>query len=99
MSHVRGAPYHLQPQGKIVRWNQTMKTRVLLKHSVLPGDLVRQIGTFVAHDTTPRYHESLGTLTPADVDFGRAEQILKQRDEIKRKTMLERRLRHQREHA
>ena len=46
-----------------------------------------------------RYHESLGNLTPADVYFGRDEKILKQREEIKRKTMLKRRLRHQTENA
>lgn len=36
--------------------------------------------------------ESLGNLAPADVYFGRAEQILKQREGIKRKTMLTRRV-------
>jgi len=46
-----------------------------------------------------RNHESLGNLTPADVYFGRDEKILKQREEIKRKTMLKRRLRHQKENA
>lgn len=49
---------------------------------------------FVEYYNTQRHHESLGNLTPADVSFGRAEQILKQREEIKRKTMLKRRLRH-----
>ena len=62
-------------------------------------DLKRQIAAFVVHYNNKRYHESLGNLTPADVYFGRAEQILKQREEIKRKTMLKRRLRHQKENA
>jgi putative transposase len=53
-----------------------------------------QIGEFVEYYNTGRYHESLGDLTPADVYFGRAKQILKQREEIKRKTMLTRRLCH-----
>lgn len=99
MDHVRGAPYHPQTQGKIERWHQTMKNRFLLEHYFLPGDLKRQIGAFVEHYNNQRYHESLGNLTPADVYFGRAEQILKQREEIKRKTMLTRRLRHQTENA
>ena len=30
MSHVRGAPYHPQTQGKIERWHQTLKNRILL---------------------------------------------------------------------
>jgi hypothetical protein len=36
---------------------------------------------------------------PADVYFGRGEQILKQREEIKRKTMLTRRLHHETENS
>ena len=35
MSHVRGAPYHLQTQGKIERWHQTLKNRILLAKSML----------------------------------------------------------------
>ena len=38
MDHVRGAPYHPQTQGKIERWHQTMKNRILLEHYFLPGD-------------------------------------------------------------
>jgi transposase InsO family protein len=30
MGHVRGAPYHPQTHGKIERWHQTLKNRVLL---------------------------------------------------------------------
>ena len=59
----------------------------------------RQIDAFVDYYNKERYHESLGNLTPADVYFGREQQILKQREEIKRKTMLKRRLRHQTENA
>jgi putative transposase len=29
MDHVRGAPYHPQTQGKIERWHQTLKNRIL----------------------------------------------------------------------
>jgi len=76
-----------------------MKNRVLLEHYFLPGDLERQIEAFVDYYNNQRYHESLGNLTPADVFFGRDEKILKQRKEIKRKTMLKRRLRHQTENA
>jgi len=99
MDHVRGAPFHPQTQGKIERWHQTMKNRVLLEHYFLPGDLEAQIEAFVEYYNNHRYHESLGNLTPADVYFGRAEQILKQREEIKRKTMNKRRLRHKTENA
>ena len=39
MSHVRGAPNHPQTQGKIERWHQTLKNRILLENYYLPGDL------------------------------------------------------------
>ena len=32
MDHVRGAPYHPQTQGKIERWHQTLKNRILLEN-------------------------------------------------------------------
>ena len=84
MSHVRGAPFHPQTQGKIPsrglqanrcqaaeRWHQTMKNRILLENYFLPGDLEAQIETFVEHYNHRRYHESLKNVTPVDAYFGR----------------------------
>ena len=79
IEHVRGAPYHPQTQGKIERWHQMLKNRILLEHYYLPGDLERQVAAFVAHYNHARYHESLGNLTPAGVYFGRADTILLER--------------------
>jgi RNA-directed DNA polymerase len=95
IEHVRGSPYHPQTQGKIERWHQTLKNRILLEHYYLPGDLERQVAAFVEHYNRARYHESLGNLTPADVYFGRAETILLERERIKRQTIANRRLQHQ----
>ena len=95
IEHVRGAPHHPQTQGKIERWHQTLKNRILLEHYYLPGDLERQVAAFVAHYNHARYHESLDNLTPADVYFGRAETILLERERIKRQTIANRRLQHQ----
>ena len=39
MSHVRGAPYHPQTQGKIERWHQTLKNRILLEITSCPATL------------------------------------------------------------
>ena len=94
MEHVRGAPFHPQTQGKIERWHQTLKNRILLEHYDLPGDLERQVAAFVEHYNHARYHESLGNLTPADVYFGRAEAVLLERERIKRQTIANRRLQH-----
>jgi transposase InsO family protein len=95
MDHVRGAPNHPQTQGKIERWHQTLKNRILLENYYLPGALEHAIGGFIDHYDNHRYHESLGNLTPADVYFGRAETILKRRREIKQKTIEKRRFLHQ----
>jgi len=32
MEHTRGAPYHPMTQGKIERWHQTLKNRILLEN-------------------------------------------------------------------
>ncbi|MEL7048468.1 MAG: IS3 family transposase [Pseudomonadota bacterium] len=99
MDHVRGAPYHPQTQGKIERWHQTLKNRILLENYYLPGDLRQQIDAFVDHYNHRRYHESLQNLTPADVYFGRGQTILKQRERIKRETIETRRLLHRKSAA
>jgi len=99
MSHVRGAPMHPQTQGKIERWHQTLKNRVLLENYYLPGDLEGQIGAFVDHYNNHRYHESLGNVTPADTYFGRDTAIIERRNRIKKLTIQNRRLNHQRQAA
>lgn len=99
MDHVRGAPYHPQTQGKIERWHQTLKNRILLENYFLPGDLKGEIGRFISHYNHHRYHESLLNLTPADVYFGRGDQILQQRERIKQNTINQRRLQHRKQAA
>jgi transposase InsO family protein len=94
MSYVRGAPCHPQTQGKIERWHQTLKNRILLENYFLPGDLEAQIKAFVEHYNHQRYHESLNNVTPADAYFGRAPAIIKQRERINRQTIEHRRLQH-----
>jgi len=95
MSHVRGAPYHPQTQGKIERWHQTLKNRILLENYFLE----KQIEAFVDHYNHQRYHESLKNLTPADVYFGRGQSILTKRERIKKRTIAKRRLHYQRHAA
>jgi putative transposase len=99
MDHVRGAPYHPMTQGKIERWHQTLKNRILLENYYLPGDLEAEIGAFVTDYNHLRHHESLGNLTPADVYFGRGQTILIERERIKQQTIATRRLLHRRQAA
>jgi transposase InsO family protein len=99
MDHVRGAPCHPQTQGKIERWHQTMKNRILLENYYLPDDLEGSIGSFVDYYNHQRYHESLNNLTPADVYLGRGQTILLNRERTKRKTIQNRRLQHHKKAA
>ena len=94
VDHVRRAPLHHQTQGKIERWHQTLKNRFLLENYYLPGDLEQKIGNFVPHYNHIRYHESISNLPPADVNFGRGQTILLERERIKRDTIKTRRLQH-----
>ena len=94
MKHTRGKPYHPMTQGKIERWHLSLKSRILLENYYLPGDLERAVADFVEHYNHRRYHESLDNLTPANVYFGRGPRILQRREEIKRKTIEQRRRLH-----
>ena len=95
IKHLRGAPYHPMTQGKIERWHQTLKNRILLENYFLPGDLEAPIAAFVDDYNHRRYHESIGNLAPADVYFGRGSTILAERERIKRQTIANRRLQYQ----
>jgi transposase InsO family protein len=88
---INGAPMHPQTQGKIERYHRTMKNVVKLDNYYFPEELERALKSFVHFYNYGRYHESLKNLTPADVYFGRAEKILRQREKIKRDTINQRR--------
>ena len=60
MDHVRGAPCHPQTQGKIERWHQTLKNRILLENYYLPGDLEARNATL--HPTTQTIHSKLSNV-------------------------------------
>ena len=94
IKHIRSMPYHPMTQGKIERWHQTLKNRILFENYFLPGDLDAQIGPFVEHSNHRRYHESPKNLTPADAYSGRGHFILQQMEAIKLKTIELRRSQH-----
>ena len=91
MTHTRGAPYHPQTQGKIERWRRSMKNQILLNHYYLPSELQEHLQRFISYYNHERYPESLDNLTPADVFYGRDQDILEQRQQIKHNTMSMRR--------
>ena len=99
MDHVRGAPNHPQTQGKIERWHQTLKNRILLENYYLPGALEQAIGDFIDHYNHVRCHESIGNVTPANAYYGQAPAILEERRRFKTETPKQRCLLNQKQAA
>lgn len=97
MGHIRGRLNHPQTQGKIERYHRSMKNIIKLDNYYLPGQLKERLKEFVDYYNNRRYHESLNNLTPSDVYFGRGDRILRQREIVKKKTMLKRRKEHQKQ--
>lgn len=91
MEQVHGRPNHPQTQGKIERYHRTMKNVVKLDNYYTPEELENALEKFVHTYNNERYHESLQNLTPADVYYGRGEQILQQRQKLKKQAMNQRR--------
>ena len=71
-----------------------MKNVVKLETFYFPWDLERAIADFVEYYNYERYHESLDNMTPADVYFGRAEEVKTRREQIKQATLKKRRQQH-----
>ena len=68
-----------------------MKNQILLNSYYFPSELHEHIQRFVTYYNHERYHESLDNLTPADVYYGRGQQIREERELIKLNTMAQRR--------
>jgi len=94
LRHTRGRPFHPMTQGKIERYHRSLKNIICLENHYFPWQLEQAIAGFVIHYNQQRYHEALDNLTPADVYFGRTQQIQTQRQAIKRTTLALRRAQH-----
>ena len=89
--HILAAPFHPQTNDKLERYQQYLKRQLNQLPYELPIDLEKAIKAFVDGYNYRRYHKALGNVTPADVLFGRREQILARRKEVERQTINRRR--------
>lgn len=94
LRHIVAFPYHPQTNGKIERYHRTLKSQVNLLVYDTPTALKRAVASFVDYYNHRRYHEGLGNVTPADVYYGRREEILRRRKEVKQRTLTLRRAFH-----
>jgi len=89
--HILAAPFHPQTNGKLERYQQTIKREVNQVPYELPSQLERALSGFVDYYNFRRYHKALDDVTPADVLHGRREQILQRRKEVQARTVQNRR--------
>jgi transposase InsO family protein len=91
IEHILAAPYHPQTNGKVERYQQSLKREVNQLAYELPSQLELAIAAFVDYYNYHRYHKALGNVTPADVLYGKREAILERRKEVQIQTTKRRR--------
>ena len=91
IGHILAAPFHPQTNGKLERYHQSIKKEVNQLLYEAPSQPERAIADFVEYYNYRRYHKALGNVTPADVLYGRREQILQRRKEVQIQTINRRR--------
>jgi transposase InsO family protein len=67
IAHILSAPFHPQTNGKVERYQQSLKREVNQLPYELPSQLERAIATFVDYYNHRRYHKALRNVTPVDV--------------------------------
>ena len=85
--HLDGSPYPPPTHGKLERFPATLQARRNRRVFTSPEARRAARAEFSAFDNQRRDHEGIGNLTPADVDAGRREEILKRRKEQKQVTI------------
>ena len=81
MTHVRTAPYYPQSNGKLERWNKSIKSECIRPGVPLSlDDAERLITQYVHVYNEQRLHSSIGYITPKDMLEGRQKQIHAERD-------------------
>jgi len=81
MTHVRTAPYYPQSNGKLERWNKSVKSECIRPGVPLSlDDAQRLIAQYVQVYNEQRLHSAIGYITPKDMLTGQQKQIHAERD-------------------
>ena len=80
----------LEMTAQLQRYHRSMKNIVKLEKYYSPWELERAVARFVEYDNHRRLHEALDNVTPDDVYAGRRPAILARREQVKRRTLAQR---------
>ena len=86
IKHIFSMRNHPQTNGKVERLNRTAKEKLMLVVYASPEAFDQALEEFRHWYNYEHYHEGISNLHPADVYYGRAEAILKQRKQLQTKT-------------
>ena len=96
MTHVRTSPYYPQSNGKLERWNQSVKSECIRPLTPLTLEEARQLlQRYVDYYNTMRLHSAIGYVTPQDMLAGRQAEIHAARDRKLEQARQQRQLRRQ----
>lgn len=80
MTHVRTSPYYPQSNGKLERYNRTVKSDFKSKCPTNLDEARKVVQRFVEHYNRHRLHSAIGYVAPFDLLTGRAQDIWDARD-------------------
>lgn len=81
MTHVRTSPYYPQSNGKVERFNKTIKVTTIRPKAPASLEEARaMVGEFVEHYNDVRLHSAIGYIAPADKLVGKEQKIWAARD-------------------
>ena len=81
ITHVRTSPYYPQSNGKLERWQGSLKGERFRLAAPTSVDAARRVvASFVTHYNDVRLHSALGYITPIDKLTGLEEVIFAERD-------------------